>query len=63
MFRFREEITITVNFPALTDLVAYLREQKDLQTQIDSLATLVNSLTVREHTATAALDSAVKQSS
>lgn len=39
--------TVTVNFQALTDLVAYLERQSDQQRQINALAAEVTALTGR----------------
>jgi len=40
-------ISISIDIPALSDLVAYLRESEDNQAQIDELTSQVAGLTAR----------------
>lgn len=55
-------IDISVDIPALSELVAYLREKDDQQAAADALTLRVLQATGRLRTSTAALANAVNQS-
>ncbi len=51
-------ISISVDIPALSDLVAYLRDSEDNQAQIDELTSQVAGLTARLHQSNQGLQAA-----
>ena len=54
-------ITITVNIPALSELVAYLKAKDDQQKEIDALAQQVSQLTAALQGSGAKLSEAVEK--
>jgi uncharacterized coiled-coil protein SlyX len=54
-------ITISVDFPALDSLVAYLEARATQQKQVDALAAQVSQLTQRLRQSEGALDGAEQQ--
>ena len=54
-------ISISVDIPALSDLVAYLRESEDNQAQIDELTSQVAGLTARLQQSNQGLQAATTQ--